>query len=200
MNIMNWIQFPLYIGVLLILVKPLGGYMARVYQGERTFLSPAIAPVERAVLRLAGVKSDDEMTWKTYAISVLLFNLVGFFFLYLLLRFQQVLPLNPQTLMSVSPQLAFNTAVSFVSNTNWQSYGGETTMSYLSQMLGLGVQNFLSAATGMAVLIALIRGLISHTANRLGNFCVHPVHQAVRRRGGLWDGSGRGVGERPDYF
>ena len=105
MNIMNWIQFPLYIGVLLILVKPLGGYMARVYQGERTFLSPAIAPVERAVLRLAGVKSDDEMTWKTYAIRVLLFNLVGFFFLYLLLRFQQVLPLNPQTLMSVSPQL-----------------------------------------------------------------------------------------------
>lgn len=186
---MNWIQFPLYIGVLLILVKPLGGYMARVYQGERTFLSPAIAPVERAVLRLAGVKSDDEMTWKTYAISVLLFNLVGFFFLYLLLRFQQVLPLNPQTLMSVSPQLAFNTAVSFVSNTNWQSYGGETTMSYLSQMLGLGVQNFLSAATGMAVLIALIRGLISHTANRLGNFCVHPVHQAVRGRVVGWVGS-----------
>ncbi len=172
MNIMSWLQFPLYIGVLLILVKPLGGYMARVYQGERTFLSPVIAPIERAVLRLAGIKSDDEMTWKTYAIIVLLFNLVGFFFLYLLLRFQQILPLNPQVLESVSPQLAFNTAVSFVTNTNWQSYGGETTMSYLSQMLGLGVQNFLSAATGMAVLIALIRGLIRHTANRLGNFWV----------------------------
>lgn len=172
MNIMSWLQFPLYIGVLLILVKPLGGYMARVYQGERTFLSPVIAPVERAVLRLAGVKSDHEMTWKTYAIIVLLFNLVGFFFLYLLLRFQQILPLNPQGLGSVSPQSAFNTAVSFVTNTNWQSYSGETTMSYLSQMLGLGVQNFLSAATGMAVLIALIRGLISHTANRLGNFWV----------------------------
>lgn len=179
MNMISWLQFPLYIGVLLILVKPLGGYMARVYQGERTFLSPVIAPVERFVLRLAGVKSDDEMTWKTYALIVLIFNLVGFFFLYLLLRVQNVLPLNPQALGGVSPELSFNTAVSFVTNTNWQSYGGETTMSYLSQMLGLGVQNFLSAATGMAVLIALIRGLTRHSTNRLGSFWVDLIRSVL---------------------
>lgn len=179
MSIISWLQFPLYIGILLILVKPLGSYMARVYQGERTFLSPVIAPVERAVLRIAGVKSDDEMTWKTYALTVLLFNLVGFFFLYLLLRLQQILPLNPQALGSVSPQLAFNTAVSFVTNTNWQSYSGETTMSYLSQMLGLGVQNFLSAATGMAVLIALIRGLTRRTSKKLGSYWVDLVRSVL---------------------
>ena len=172
MTIMSWLQFPLYIVVLLILVKPLGLYMAKVYQGERTFLSPVIAPIEKFVFKLAGVKPDDEMTWKTYAVTVLAFNLVGFFFLYLLLRMQNVLPLNPQTLGAVSPELSFNTAVSFVTNTNWQSYGGETTMSYLSQMLGLGVQNFLSAATGMAVLIALIRGLSRHATNKLGSFWV----------------------------
>lgn len=172
MNMLSWLQFPIYIGVLLILVKPLGGYMARVFQGERTLLSPVVAPVERAVLRLAGVKSDDEMTWKTYALTVLLFNLVGFFFLYLLLRIQNGLPFNPQALGNVSPVLAFNTAVSFVTNTNWQSYSGEATMSYLSQMLGLGVQNFLSAATGMAVLIALIRGIKKHSSNKLGNFWI----------------------------
>ena len=112
------------------------------------------------------------MTWKTYAMTVLAFNLVGFFFLYLLLRMQHMLPLNPQALGGVSPELSFNTAVSFITNTNWQSYGGETTMSNLSQMLGLGVQNFLSAATGMAVLIALIRGLTRHTTNKLGSFWV----------------------------
>jgi len=172
MTIMSWLQFPLYIVVLLILVKPLGLYMARVYQGERTFLSPVITPVEKFVLKLAGVKPNDEMTWKTYALTVLAFNLVGFFFLYLLLRMQHVLPLNPQALGAVSPELSFNTAVSFVTNTNWQNYGGETTMSNLSQMLGLGVQNFLSAATGMAVLIALIRGLSRHTTNKLGSFWV----------------------------
>jgi K+-transporting ATPase ATPase A chain len=169
---MSWLQFPLYIVVLSILIKPLGLYMARVYQGERSFLSPIILPVEKFIFKLAGVKPDDEMTWKTYALSVLLFNLVGFFFLYILLRIQHVLPLNPQALGAVSPELAFNTAVSFVSNTNWQNYGGETTMSNLSQMLGLGVQNFLSAATGMAVLIALIRGLSRHSTNKLGSFWV----------------------------
>jgi K+-transporting ATPase ATPase A chain len=169
---MSWLQFPLYIVVLLISIKPLGLYMARVYQGERSFLSPIILPVEKFIFKLAGVKPDDEMTWKTYALSVLLFNLVGFFFLYILLRIQHVLPLNPQALGAVSPELAFNTAVSFVSNTNWQNYGGETTMSNLSQMLGLGVQNFLSAATGMAVLIALIRGLSRHSTNKLGSFWV----------------------------
>jgi len=172
MSSMNWLQFPFYIVVLLILIKPLGLYMARVYQGERSFLSPVILPVEKFIFKLAGVKPDDEMTWKIYALSVLLFNLVGFFFLYLLLRFQHVLPLNPQALGAVSPELAFNTAISFVSNTNWQNYGGETTMSNLSQMLGLGVQNFLSAATGMAVLISLIRGLSRHSTDKLGSFWV----------------------------
>ena len=172
MNMMSWVQFPLYIVVLLILVKPLGSYMARVYQGERSFLSPVILPVEKFIFKLSGVKPDDEMNWKTYALTVLVFNLVGFFFLYLLLRIQHVLPLNPQTLGALSPELAFNTAVSFVSNTNWQNYGGETTMSNLSQMLGLGVQNFLSAATGMAVLIALMRGLSRHSTNKLGSFWV----------------------------
>jgi len=131
------------------------------------------------MLKIAGVKSNVEMTWKTYALTVLLFNLVGFFFLYLLLRFQQFLPLNPQALGSISPQLAFNTAVSFVTNTNWQSYSGETTMSYLSQALGLSVQNFLSAATGMAVLIALIQGLTGHSTNRLGNFWVDLIRSVL---------------------
>jgi len=172
MNMMSWLQFPLYVVILLILVKPLGSYMAKVYQGERSFLSPVILPVEKLIFKLSGVKSDDEMNWKTYALTVLLFNLVGFFFLYLLLRFQHVLPLNPQALGALSPELAFNTAVSYVSNTNWQNYGGETTMSNLSQMLGLGVQNFLSAATGIAVLIALIRGLSRHSTNKLGSFWV----------------------------
>ena len=172
MNTMSWFQFPLYIIVLLMLVKPLGLYMAKVYLGERTFLSPVIAPVEKFVFKLAGVKPDDEMTWQVYTLTVLAFSLVGFLFLYLLLRVQHALPLNPQAFGSVSPALSFNTAVSFVTNTNWQNYGGETTMSNLTQMLGLGVQNFFSAATGMAVLIALIRGLSRHTTHNLGNFWV----------------------------
>ena len=172
---MNWsgcLQLTIYIVVLLALVKPLGLYMARVYQGERTIISPILGPVERFFYRLAGVKSEDEMDWKTYAAALLLFNLVGFLFLYLLLRLQHILPLNPQNLGSVSPDLAFNTAVSFTTNTNWQSYAGETTLSTLLQMLGLTVQNFLSAATGMAVLIAFIRGLIRHTSDKLGNFWI----------------------------
>ena len=172
MNNYSWLQFPLYIIVLLLLVKPLGLYMARIYQGERTFLTPVFAPVERFFYRLAGVKKDDDMDWKSYALTVLLFNLVGLIFLYLLLRIQNYLPLNPQGLGNVAPDLSFNTAVSFTSNTNWQSYGGETTLSNLSQMLGLGVQNFLSAATGMAVLIALIRGITRQTSTKLGNFWV----------------------------
>jgi K+-transporting ATPase ATPase A chain len=168
----SWLQFPLYIIVLLLWVKPLGLYMARVYQGERTFLSSIVAPVERFIYRLAGVKKDEDMNWKTYALTVLIFNLIGLLFLYLLLRVQNLLPLNPQELGSVAPALSFNTAVSFVTNTNWQSYGGETTLSNLSQMLGLGVQNFLSAATGMAVLIVLIRGISQQTTHKLGNFWV----------------------------
>jgi len=172
MNWPGWLQFAIYILVLLVLVKPLGLYMARVYQGERTFLTPVVAPVERFFYRLAGVKPEEEMNWKLYAGMLLLFNLAGFLFLYLLLRLQHLLPLNPQNFQALSPDLAFNAAVSFTTNTNWQSYGGETTMSILSQMLGLTVQNFLSAATGMAVLIALIRGLVRHTSTKIGNFWV----------------------------
>ena len=146
--------------------------MARVYQGERTILSPILGPVERFFYRMAGVNPGDEMNWKIYAGSLLLFNLVGLVFLYLILRFQHILPLNPLSLEGVSPDLAFNTAVSFVTNTNWQSYSGETTLSLFTQMVGLTVQNFLSAATGMAVLIALIRGLVRHATDKLGNFWV----------------------------
>lgn len=154
------LQFAFYLFVLLILVKPLGWFMARVYQGERTFLDSVLKPVERWVYKLSGIDPEQEMNWKTYAFALLLFNLLGVFAVYMLQRLQGFLPLNPQSLGAVAPDLAFNTAVSFASNTNWQSYAGEATLSYLTQMLGLTVQNFLSAATGMAVLVAFIRGLI----------------------------------------
>jgi len=164
-----WLQIGLYLVVLLLLVKPLGSFMARVYQGERTFLSPVLGPVERFIYRITGVKPQEEMGWKTYAFAMLLFSLVGLITLYGLQRLQSVLPLNPQRLGAVAPDLSFNTSVSFNTNTNWQSYSGETTMSYLTQMLGLAVHNFLSAAIGMAVLIALIRGFVRHSAETIGN-------------------------------
>ena len=164
-----WLQIGLYLIVLLLLVKPLGSFMAKVYQGERTFLSPALGPVERFIYRIIGVKPEEEMDWKMYAFAMLLFSLVGLITLYGLQRLQAILPLNPQNLGAVAPDLSFNTSVSFNSNTNWQSYGGETTMSYLTQMIGLTVHNFLSAAVGMAVLIALIRGFVRHSAQTIGN-------------------------------
>ena len=164
-----WLQIGLYLIVLLLLVKPLGSFMARVYEGERTFLSPVLGPVERFIYRLIGVKPQEEMDWKTYAFAMLLFSLVGLITLYGLQRLQAILPLNPQNLGAVAPDLSFNTSVSFNTNTNWQSYGGETTMSYLTQMIGLAVHNFLSAAIGMAVLVALIRGFVKHTAQTIGN-------------------------------
>lgn len=172
MTIFGYAQIGLYILVLLLLVKPLGAYMARVYQGEKVFFSPFIRPVERFIYRIADIQPDEEMTWKRYAVVMLLFNLAGLLLLYAFLRLQSFLPLNPQGLPAVSPGLSFNTAVSFATNTNWQSYSGETTMSYFSQMLGLGVQNFLSAATGMAILIALIRGIVRHSARSIGNYWV----------------------------
>ncbi len=170
MTLFAWLQIGLYLLVLLLLVKPLGAYMARVYQGERTVLTPVVAPVERCIYRIAGLRADEEMEWKTYALAMLTFNFAGLVLLYLLQRFQSVLPLNPQGLGPVPPDLAFNTAVSFATNTNWQSYGGESTMSYATQMIGLAVQNFLSAATGMAVLAALIRGLVRHSAKTIGSY------------------------------
>jgi potassium-transporting ATPase potassium-binding subunit len=169
---LDWLLPVVYLVVLLLLAKPSGAFMARVYTGERTFLHPVLAPVERLFYRAAAVKPDAEMTWKTYAVALLVFNLLGLLAVYGLQRLQGILPLNPQGLAAVSPDSSFNTAVSFATNTNWQGYGGETTMSYLTQMLALTVQNFVSAATGMAVLIALTRGIVRHTAQTVGNFWV----------------------------
>lgn len=159
MNTYSLLQLLIFFGTLFLLVKPLGAYMAKVYQGKRLFLDPVLGPVERFLYRLSGIDPRAEMTWKTYAVAMLVFNVIGLLFVYLLQRLQGILPLNPQGLGAVSPDSAWNTAVSFASNTNWQGYSGETTMSYLTQMLGMTVQNFVSAATGMAVLIALIRGI-----------------------------------------
>ncbi len=172
MNIYSWGQLILYMVVLLALAKPLGTFMAKVYEGERTFLDPILQPLERLIYRAAGVNSQEEMGWKTYALAMMLFNVLGLFVVYGLQRLQGGLPLNPQGLGAVSPDSSWNTAVSFATNTNWQGYGGETTMSYLSQMLALTVQNFVSAATGMAIAIAMIRGIVRHTAKTIGNFWV----------------------------
>jgi K+-transporting ATPase ATPase A chain len=172
MTLFSWIQLILYIAVLLLLAKPLGAFMVRVYEGERTFLSPILQPVERLIYRLIGASPEAEMNWKTYAVAMLLFNMFGLLAVYLLQRLQGFLPLNPQGLGAVTPDSSWNTAVSFASNTNWQGYGGEVTMSYLTQMLALTVQNFVSAATGMAVLIAFIRGFTRHKARTIGNFWV----------------------------
>jgi potassium-transporting ATPase potassium-binding subunit len=162
------LQCASYLALLLALAKPLGAYIANVYEGRYRFL----APLENLVYRVAGVKPDDDMHWKRYLWATLWFNFVGVAALYALQRAQGLLPLNPQKMAGVSPDSAFNTALSFASNTNWQGYGGETTMSYLTQMLGLTVQNFLSAATGMAVLIALVRGFARRQAGGIGNFWV----------------------------
>ena len=172
MNITSWLQLILYMAVLIALVKPLGAYMTRVYQGDRTFLSPVLQPVEKLVYRLAGTSPDQEMDWKVYAFAMLLFNVLGLLVVYALQRLQGFLPLNPQGFGAVSPASAWNTAVSFATNTNWQGYGGETTMSYLTQMLGMTVQNFVSAATGMTIVIAMLRGLVRHTVQTIGNYWV----------------------------
>lgn len=172
MNIYTWIQIIFYLVALIGLAKPLGSYMAKVHQGERVFLDRALGPVERFIYRLSGVNPQEDMNWKTYAIAVMLFNMMGLLIVYVLQRLQAALLLNPMSMGAVTPDSSWNTAISFATNTNWQGYGGETTMSYLTQMLGLTVQNFLSAATGMAVLIALIRGIVRHTSKGIGNFWV----------------------------
>ncbi len=166
------LQFGLFFGILLALVKPLGRFMSRVYQRQPCGLDKVLGGFERLLYRLAGVKADAESTWKQYAAGVLLFNLLGVLVVYGLQRCQGSLPLNPQAFGAVTPDSSFNTAASFATNTDWQGYGGESTMSYFTQMLGLGVQNFFSAATGMAVLVALIRGLARRSAATLGNFWV----------------------------
>jgi len=165
-------QLVFYVVVLLALAKPLGGYMARVYEDRAGLHRTALGWLEHLIYRLAGVDAKQEMTWKTYAVTMLVFNLLGLLAVYVLQRLQGVLPLNPEHLGAVSPDSSFNTAVSFATNTNWQGYGGESTMSYLTQMLALTVQNFVSAASGMAVLVALIRGFARRTAQTIGNFWV----------------------------
>jgi K+-transporting ATPase ATPase A chain len=172
MNLFSWLQLIFFMVVLNLLAKPLGAFMARVYQGEHTFLDPLLRPVEKLIYHLSGVRPDEEMNWKVYAFAMLFFNGLGLLVVYALQRLQGFLPLNPQGFGAVSPDSSWNTAVSFATNTNWQGYGGETTMSYLTQMLGMTVQNFVSAATGMAIVIAMIRGLVRHTTKTIGNFWV----------------------------
>lgn len=169
------LQFALYIALILVFTPLLGGYMARVYSGEKVWLSPLLTPVEKIIYRLTRTHPGEEQHWTRYALSLLVFNAAGFMILYTMLRTQNLLPWNPQGLDALSPWLAFNTAVSFVTNTNWQAYGGETTMSYLSQMAGLTVQNFVSASTGMAVAVAVIRGFAGRQIKTLGNFNVDMV-------------------------
>ena len=169
------LQIALYLFVLLILVKPLGWYMAQVYEGNPCQLDKICGPIERFIYRLCQIRPKDEMDWKQYLIAMLVFNFLGFLAVYAIQRIQFYLPLNPQSFSAVPPDLAFNTASSFATNTNWQSYGGETTMSYLTQMMALTVQNFLSAATGMSLLVALIRGIARHESNKLGNFWVDTI-------------------------
>ncbi|HTY00768.1 MAG TPA: potassium-transporting ATPase subunit KdpA [Bacteroidota bacterium] len=168
----GFIQILFYVVALIGLGYPLGVFMAKVYNREHTFLDPVLRPLERFLYRLCGVNADEEMDWKQNAIAMLFFNLAGLLVVYGLQRLQAILPLNPQGFTAVSPDSSFNTAVSFATNTNWQGYGGETTMSYLTQMAGLTVQNFVSAATGMAILALFIRGLARHSTKNLGNFWV----------------------------
>lgn len=179
MNMQGVMQIVIFMIVLAALAKPLGSYMAKVYLGERTLLSPMLGPIERAIYRSCGIDASIESSWKRYAAGVLLVNFIGFIVVYALQRLQGVLPLNPQEFTGVSADSAFNTAVSFASNTNWQGYGGESTMSYLTQMLGLTVQNFLSPASGMAVLVALIRGFTRRQASQVGNFYVDFTRSAL---------------------
>lgn len=172
MTINGWLQILVYCGIVVLLAKPLGGYMYRVFSGERTFLSSILAPLERGLYRISGTSEREEQHWTSYAAALLFFNLAGFLVLYLLQRLQGGLPYNPAGMTAVEPGLAFNTAASFMTNTNWQNYGGESTMSYLVQMAGLTVQNFLSAATGIAIAVALIRGFARASGKSIGNFWV----------------------------
>ncbi|MBI5476563.1 MAG: potassium-transporting ATPase subunit KdpA [Ignavibacteriales bacterium] len=172
-------QVVFYLVALTILTPLLGGYMARVFAGEKNFLTPVFSKLENFIYKLGGIISANGMDWKTYTVALLIFNFFGFFILFLLQLFQSSLPLNPQGLPNVSWDLSLNTAVSFMTNTNWQSYAGETALSYLIQMAGLTVQNFISAATGIAVMIALIRGIVGKTANDIGNFWVDLIRSTI---------------------
>ena len=172
MTITGWVQIALFSAIVILITRPFGGYMTRVFNGERSFLSPVLRPVERAVYWCCGVDEKEEQHWLTYAVAMLFFSIVGFLTLYALQRLQWYLPFNPQSQTGVEQSLAFNTSVSFVTNTNWQSYVPETTMGYLVQMAGLTVHNFVSGATGIALALALIRGFTRREAKSVGNFWV----------------------------
>lgn len=178
-NILEFLQIGVYLTLLLVTVPLLGGYMARVFEGQKTILTPLILPIENVMYRLIGVNPEQEHNWRQYTVAMLMFNMAGFILLFLLQLLQAILPLNPATLPSIEPFLAFNSATSFITNTNWQAYGGETTMSYLTQMMGLNVQNFVSAATGMAIVIGLTRGLARRNADTIGNFWVDLVRSIL---------------------
>ncbi len=173
MNANGWIQFALYVAALLLITKPLGLYLTRVLDARgKTFLDPVFKPIERLTYKVLRVDPEQEHDWKQYTIAMLIFSFVTMLFTYGILRLQDVLPLNPQKLAALSEHLSFNTAASFTTNTNWQNYGGETTMSYFSQMVGLASHNFLSAAVGIAIAAALVRGIARHTSKTIGNFWV----------------------------
>jgi K+-transporting ATPase ATPase A chain len=170
MTFNGWVQIALFCVVVLLLTRPVGGYLDAVMAGRRTLLSLVLVPVERGFYRLAGIKPDEDQSWRLYCRDMLIFHIAGYVVLYLLLRLQGVLPLNPQAMAAVPPDLAGNTAMSFITNTNWQAYAGEQAMTYLSQMMGLAVQNYLSAATGIALALALVRGFARANAKGIGNF------------------------------
>ncbi|MFY9793301.1 MAG: potassium-transporting ATPase subunit KdpA, partial [Candidatus Sulfotelmatobacter sp.] len=176
----GWLQIGFFLLVVLLVTKPLGGFIAQVFNRERTWLDPVVRPVERVLYRLTGVDESHEMDWKEYALSLILFSGVSMILLYALERVQLWLPGNPQKLAGVAPALAFSTAASFTTNTNWQNYTPETTMSYLTQMVGLAYHNWVSAAAGMALAIAFIRGIARREQKTIGNFWVDLV------RGTLW--------------
>ena len=176
MNTSGWIQLALYVGALALLTKPMGLYLMQVLDAKgRTWFDPLLRPLERVTYKLMGVRDGEEQDWRQYTWAMLLFSLVGVLFTYVILRLQNHLPLNPQGFGALTPDLAFNTAISFTTNTNWQSYSGESTMSYLSQMLALVIHNFTSAATGIAIAAAFVRGIARHSTKLLGNFWVDLV-------------------------
>src|SRR5277367_6369884 len=172
MTAIGWLQAVVFFLIVLALTKPIGLYMVRVFEGGKTWLSPVLRPIETTIYRLGGVREDEEMTWYVYAFSMLAFSVIGLAYLYVLLRTQKWLPLNPQHFDNMTPDLAWNTAVSFTTNTNWQFYSGESSMSYLSQMAGLAWHNFVSAAAGIAIAVAVVRGVVRTNVKTLGNFWV----------------------------
>src|SRR5450631_3092311 len=176
----GWLQIAVFFLIVLAVTKPLGVFMAKVFNRERTFLDPVLRPIERLIYKLTGVNEEHEMPWTEYAIAMLLFSAVPMLLLYLIQRVQYYLPFNPQKLVGVNPpHLAFNTAASFTTNTNWQAYSGETTMSYFTQMAGLAYHNFFSAAVGIALAIALIRGIARKESKTLGNFWVDTTRASL---------------------